>query len=264
MWENQTKQEIQQLYPPTKEIVRKAKQNADAVLITQCVMCLLLLSFVLLMRSIDTQAVQEMRTSCEQLMTQGIQYGDDTQFARMANAGIKALREKTDAFLSEIEEKPTANAGGFWPVKNKKKVPDGASLKDYTLPDAIQLPIKGAITSAFGFRDNPVNGTADFHMGVDFAADKGEEIASVLSGQVVKTGTGELRGNYIVVRHRSGLQTLYQHLTCSYVRVGELVAQGQTIGTAGDTGFVTGPHLHFELILDGVRVDPMQALSAVK
>ena len=58
-------------------------------------------------------------------------------------------------------------------------------------------------------------------MGVDFAADKGEEIASVLSGQVVKTGTGELRGNYIVVRHRSGLQTLYQHLTCSYVRVGE-------------------------------------------
>lgn len=264
MWENQTKQEIQQLYPPTKELVKKIKRSSDAVLITQCVMCLLLLSFVLLMRSIGAQSISEMRVSCEKLMTQGMQYGEDTQFARMASAGVKALREKTDAFLQEIEKKPTANAGGFWPVKNKKQVPEGASLKKYTIAEKLILPVQGEITSKFGFRDNPVNGAADFHMGVDFAADKGESVVSVLSGQVVKAATGKLRGNYIVVRHRSGLQTLYQHLTCSYVRVGELVSQGQILGTAGDTGFVTGPHLHFELILDGVRVNPIQTLSAIK
>ena len=66
-----------------------------------------------------------------------------------------------------------------------------------------------------------------------------------------------LRGYYIIIRHEGSVQTLYQHLSYIFVRGGETVTQGQTVAAVGSTGLVTGPHLHLEIILDGVRVDPM-------
>ena len=78
-----------------------------------------------------------------------------------------------------------------------------------------------------------------------------------VSGQVVRTGYNRLRGYYIIIRHEGSVQTLYQHLSYIFVRGGETVTQGQTVAAVGSTGLVTGPHLHLEIILDGVRVDPM-------
>ena len=75
--------------------------------------------------------------------------------------------------------------------------------------------------------------------------------------QVVRTGYNRLRGYYIIIRHEGSVQTLYQHLSYIFVRGGETVTQGQTVAAVGSTGLVTGPHLHLEIILDGVRVDPM-------
>ncbi len=73
----------------------------------------------------------------------------------------------------------------------------------------------------------------------------------------MRTGYTRLRGYYIILRHAGGVQTLYQHLSYIFVRGGERVEQGQLIADVGSTGFVTGPHLHLELILNGVRVDPL-------
>lgn len=70
-------------------------------------------------------------------------------------------------------------------------------------------------------------------------------------------GYNRLRGYYIIIRHEGSVQTLYQHLSYIFVRGGETVTQGQTVAAVGSTGLVTGPHLHLEIILDGVRVDPM-------
>ena len=102
-----------------------------------------------------------------------------------------------------------------------------------------------------------MNGADDCHAGVDIAAAEGTPVAAAQSGQVVRTGYNRLRGYYIIIRHEGSVQTLYQHLSYIFVRGGETVTQGQTVAAVGSTGLVTGPHLHLEIILDGVRVDPM-------
>ena len=130
-------------------------------------------------------------------------------------------------------------------------------MDDYTLPETLTLPANGILTSGFGFRKNPVNGEDDFHAGIDIAADTGTSVIAALDGQVTETGYNSLRGNYIVLHHRAGLQSLYQHLNCGFVRTGEFVKAGDRIATVGETGYVTGPHLHLELIVDSLRVDPL-------
>ena len=78
----------------------------------------------------------------------------------------------------------------------------------------------------------------------------------VSDGQVMRTGYNAERGNYVIVRHAEGVQTLYQHMSCVFVRGGETVSISQRLGTVGSTGYSTGPHLHFELIVNGIRMDP--------
>ena len=121
----------------------------------------------------------------------------------------------------------------------------------------------GSLTSGYGFRVNPVNAEDDFHAGIDIAADEGTPVLAAQDGLVVRTGYTRLRGYYVIVRHAGGVQTLYQHLSLIFVRGGESVTQGQTIAATGSTGFVTGPHLHLELILDGVRVDPLPSFAGI-
>ena len=72
----------------------------------------------------------------------------------------------------------------------------------------------------------------------------------------MRTGYNAERGNYVIVRHENGVQTLYQHMSCIFVRDGETVQIEQRLGTVGSTGYSTGPHLHFELIVNGIRMDP--------
>ena len=151
--------------------------------------------------------------------------------------------------------------GGFWPAESES-VPDGASTQDYTLASQPVRPAQGAVTSAFGFRENPVNGEDDFHAGIDIAAAAGTQAVSALDGQVCRTARSDVRGNYVVVRHADGVRTLYQHLACAVVREGESVRAGQPVGLVGETGLVTGPHLHFEMMVDGVLVDPQKSLPA--
>ena len=155
-----------------------------------------------------------------------------------------------------------AASGGFWPVSSRT-VPAGASLARYTLPERLVQPTAGTLSSGFGFRENPVNGEDDFHAGIDIAAARGTPVVCALDGQVVKTGVNALRGNYAVVHHRGGLQTLYQHLDCIFVRAGQRLARGELLGTVGSTGLTTGPHLHFELIVDDLRVDPLAQFPAL-
>ena len=107
-----------------------------------------------------------------------------------------------------------------------------------------------------------MNGQEDFHAGLDIAVAEGTPVHCAQDGQVVQAGFNSIRGNYIIVRHTDGLQTLYQHLACGFVRAGEGVTRGQVIASAGSTGMSTGAHLHFELIYNGVRYDPSAALLA--
>jgi murein DD-endopeptidase MepM/ murein hydrolase activator NlpD len=129
-----------------------------------------------------------------------------------------------------------------------------------------RLPVQGQaprISSGFGVRHDPFTGRLARHMGLDIPAVHGTAVLASGGGRVVSAGYRGPYGNAIVIDHGDGLQTLYGHCSKLYVHVGELVMPQQKIAAVGSTGRSTGPHLHFEVIRNGVRVAPGQVLSSV-
>lgn len=116
------------------------------------------------------------------------------------------------------------------------------------------------VTDAFGSRIHPIKGTVSNHTGVDLAADSGTNIYASKSGTVVEVGYNSSYGNYVLINH-GDCSTMYAHMSSYIVSSGDYVAQGQVIGYVGSTGLSTGPHLHFEIIIDGVRYNPMNYIS---
>lgn len=124
-----------------------------------------------------------------------------------------------------------------------------------------RTPINNAkITSSFsGRRKHPVLGFTRAHKGVDFRAPTGTPIPAAGAGRVVARSFNRGHGNYVKIRHNGTFETLYAHMSkfAKGVNVGTVVRQGQIIGYSGSTGLSTGPHLHYEVIKNGVHVNPM-------
>ncbi|NDJ61963.1 MAG: M23 family metallopeptidase [Chloroflexi bacterium] len=121
------------------------------------------------------------------------------------------------------------------------------------------LPAAAAMTSPFGVVRQYNDGTVErVHFGTDFAGVVGSPIFAPAAGRVVLADTLNVRGIATVIDHGWGVFTGYWHQSERYVQVGDEVSPGQVIGTIGDTGRVSGPHLHWELWVNGVPVDPMQ------
>ena len=122
----------------------------------------------------------------------------------------------------------------------------------------MKTPINGArLSSPFGMRKHPIDGFNKMHRGTDFAAPMGTPIMASGNGVVKKAGWCGGGGNCVVIRHNSTYQTVYAHMTkfASGIRSGVRVKQGQTIGYVGSTGKSTGPHLHYEVIVNGKRIN---------
>lgn len=123
----------------------------------------------------------------------------------------------------------------------------------------MKTPIDGArLSSGFGMRRHPVLGFNKMHKGIDFAAPRGTPIYAAGDGTIVKLGRFSSYGNYIKIRHRTGLETAYAHMNGykAGLKAGSRVKQGQVIGYVGTTGRSTGPHLHYELLVDGKHSNP--------
>ena len=112
------------------------------------------------------------------------------------------------------------------------------------------------ISSEFGGRTSPGGIGSTNHKGRDYAAGTGSAIYASASGTVTTVSYNVARGNYVVINHGNGLSTLYQHCSAIYVSAGQSVSAGQNIAAVGTTGYSTGPHLHFEVWVNGTPVDP--------
>jgi len=112
------------------------------------------------------------------------------------------------------------------------------------------------ITSGFGYRIHPVLGYRKMHTGVDYGAPTGTPVFAIANGTVIFEGCGEAYGLYVCVRHDNGYESRYSHLSRILVKKGQKVQQRQTIGLIGSTGRSTGPHLFFEIIVNGKHIDP--------
>jgi len=121
-------------------------------------------------------------------------------------------------------------------------------------------PVHGQITAGFGQRQDPFSGEGAFHTGVDICAPLGTHVDASADGIVVQAGPESGYGNEILIDHGSGMTTKYGHLSKIFVVVGQEIKRGQVIGAVGMTGKTTGPHLHYEVIVNDTPVNPTQYL----
>ncbi len=139
--------------------------------------------------------------------------------------------------LAKSKEKMIASIPAIQPISNKK--------------------LRHA-PAGFGWRTHPIYKTEQFHPGMDFAAPEGTEIYATGDGVIERADDGEQGyGNHVVINHGFGYQTLYGHMTKFIVRPGQNVKRGQLIGYVGSTGLSTAPHVHYEVIKNGEKVNPI-------
>ena len=178
----------------------------------------------------------------------------------LAKAGGLGLSQQLLKALDSMA--PQAAAG----VTATGAAPTLADLRQLPIVDEVARVMSSAVgelklpastvTSAYGWRQDPFTGEAKFHKGVDLRAAEGSDVAAAGAGRVTFAGVSGGYGTTVVLEHANGLSTRYAHLSESRVRVGDEISAGQVIGLAGSTGRATAPHLHFEVLEDGVQVDP--------
>lgn len=202
-----------------------------------------------------------------------LQTTQDSQKEYQKNLSYKAeelaAREKEQAALQKsiLDFKASSEAeydrisGEMQSVSNRIAEMSRQSASNGSVPmgdGTLIWPTPSCTTnsSRYGWRIHPIYGTRKFHAGEDIPAGYGAEILAAASGKVVTAGWVSGYGNYTVIDHGGGMMTAYGHQSSIAVSVGSTVTQGQVIGYVGSTGNSTGPHLHFEVYINGSTVDP--------
>ncbi len=130
------------------------------------------------------------------------------------------------------------------------------------IPPTYIKPISGGRqSSGFGRRNAPTRGASTYHKGIDWATPTGTAVMASSAGTVVKAGWGSGYGYVVYINHADGRQTRYGHLSKVLVSTGQTVSQGQKIALSGNTGVSTGPHVHFEILINGSQVNPLNYLN---
>jgi len=164
------------------------------------------------------------------------------EFSLMLNRMSKQIEQRSDQ-LSVLEGLLVTNAA------DKKFLPTLMPIED------------GWFSSNFGWRVDPFSGEKSFHEGIDFPAESGTSILASASGKVVTAEVHPQYGRLLEIDHGNGLISRYAHTSALLVREGDLVVRGQPVATVGSTGRSTGPHLHFEVRLNGVPQNPARFLQ---
>jgi len=127
----------------------------------------------------------------------------------------------------------------------------------YALGEAFNKPVRGRLTSRFGYRRDPFTGKRAFHRGIDIANKVGSKVYAAQEGRVTFADARSGYGKIVIIEHRFGYKTIYGHLSDTAVTRGQRVGSGQVIGFVGNTGRSTGPHLHFEIWHKNRVIDPL-------
>jgi murein DD-endopeptidase MepM/ murein hydrolase activator NlpD len=129
--------------------------------------------------------------------------------------------------------------------------------------DLFRKPLRAAFryTDYYGWRRSPFTGARSYHTGIDMAAPRGTPIYAAMVGVVVAAGWNSTYGNYVIISHHSGYRTLYGHMDSISVSAGRSVSTSTKIGTVGNTGLSTGPHLHFTVYKNSATVNPIRLMK---
>ncbi len=177
---------------------------------------------------------------------------------------LSELTEIKDTYNSEYIEETAESV--FNQIATNAGGGEGNSTTIYNSPyiltTLLTTPLDGWISSEFGTRIHPVTGNESIHNGLDIVAAEGSAVVAALQGEVIEVSFNDIDGNYITIKHGVNIETKYCHLSETLVLVGDSVLRNQVIGEVGSTGLTTGAHLHFEILIDGINVDPAYYLGS--
>ena len=190
--------------------------------------------------AIERSVADERRTVLGQLQNKYAEIGD-----------IQSQKERYEQETAELQAE-SLRISGFLKGYNGGK----ATVS----PRGMIWPASGPVTSGFGWRVHPIFKTRRFHAGIDIGAPSGAPVVAAATGEVVYAGTANGYGRHVIVNHGGGVATLYAHLSSISHGVGTVLARGGSVGEVGCTGYCTGPHLHFEVRVNGEPDNPMRWL----
>ncbi len=241
---------------------RESKDSMLTVMIVQTVVCAAVIIASLLIMKSGGKLFEDLKSELSYIMGKDITIGEAAEAFKEFREFIFSADpdEETDEmpYEAESDTEPTFYGAG---ASSAAAVPANSSVSPFTVTVKAACPVKGRITSRYGFRIDPFTEKIGFHSGLDIGADEGENIAAAFYGKVAETGTDDEYGNYVIISHRDGFSALYAHCSVVYVEKDTVVRAGETIAAVGSTGLSTGPHLHFEIRRDGVRYNPIFVLG---
>lgn len=247
------------------EVVLKAEDLMDALTRLDMIK-LIVQSDVDLLKSIEEQKkkVEEIQTNLEAEKAQVITVRNNV-IAKKSE--VAAAWKEKEGYMAVI-------------VNDIKKVQEMAALEEAASAQIekdilaaqraveyaggeMQWPVPGhyKITSPFGKRSNPVTGSWETHRGTDISCPYNTTVIAANDGVVIYAGSHFSYGNYLIIDHGGGISTLYAHNTSLLLKAGDSVKKGEPVAKSGSTGQSTGPHLHFEVRINGVITDPMKYLK---
>jgi murein DD-endopeptidase MepM/ murein hydrolase activator NlpD len=188
---------------------------------------------------------------------QGGRRGLAADVLTVAKRGNASLGGDFSASLSAFNMMKVGSLVASYPSTSSPFIRE-AAYEDSATPSI--WPLRGTITAGFGQRMDPFTGEGAFHTGIDLAAPFGSPVRAAGDGIVLHAGPDSSYGNEALIDHGYGLTTKYCHLRTLNVVVGQEVSRGQIIGSVGMTGRTTGPHLHYEVLVDGTPVNPVNYL----
>lgn len=280
MWEKAPETQYPPILPQADEVkaaltpprTPREKQRPNHILRAQIALCLLAAAAALVLSRAAPDAYQRCGEAFRAALESGVELDGQERLLKFTAQAVSRLQEEVLQAMARMEGDASdaapaeavpelTGAGGqlaaFWPF-----VPEGNSTRSYQPAFALALPIHGfSVTSEYGWRRHPLTGKSDFHTGVDLAVGEGTPIHPAAVGVVQKSEYSTSYGNNVVILHSDGVTTRYCHMQYVFVRQGETVDADTVLGTVGQTGTATGPHLHFELLRNDVRYDPAAALG---
>lgn len=175
-------------------------------------------------------------------------------------AGMKLFIPDSEMTKYEREKFYQTKPKQAAPVVRSTSKSSSEAKKSIATSSMFSWPIQGAITSSYGSRSDPITGVKDFHTGLDIRGAMNTSVKAPYDGIVAFTGWSNVYGNFILIKHENNVVTMYGHLNKINVKKGETVKRGTIIGAVGTTGRSTGPHLHFEVLKNNKRENPLSFL----
>lgn len=233
-------------YNERRERRKPEQQNGfmTKIIITQLVLSLLITGVLFLICRTDSNLSQNIKSFYSGICKNDV-----------------AVSEIFDSFKSVVQEtfspSVTESTGETETTTGEK-----ADFSPIFLTVNFENPIKeGNITSKFGYRISPITNKYSLHTGLDIASPQNTKIYAVYDGVIEKAEYNEINGNYIIIKHSNTLKTSYNHCNKLLVKEGEIVRKGEVIALVGETGYATGNHLHFEVLLNCKYINPLYVLS---